>query len=170
MGDRDFRALLGTSFPIHGVRHTCVAVDKDVLLLLQHDNNGMPIQYVTAHHPSWYRDELVWAQGDYFPLFSYAESDTPMADALRDAALAMSDGAVFVAMADDDNGIRCVGVFTREQSANAMLEKLIARNYRPEGLERRLTLEEYQVIRDMECLDNAYWISKARVDRPDRRS
>ena len=128
MENRDFKALTGISFPIHGVQHTCIAADGDALLLLQHGEDGTPVQYVTAHHPRWHKGELVWDQGDYFPFFHYEDSDTPIAEALRDAAVAATEGKVYVSMANDDLGARCIGVFTREQDANEALEKLIARD------------------------------------------
>ena len=173
MDKQEMKALIGTSFPIHGVRHTCVAADGNVLILLQYDKDDVPVQYVAAHYPSWYEGELVWNQGDYFPLFYYIGSDTPMADALRDAALAANGGTVYVAMADSDQGARCAGVFTREQGAIDVLEKLIVRDGAAAGYNgqlgmHKLTLAEYQKLHKEKSLDNAYWVSEMRVNRPTR--
>lgn len=171
MDKKEIKALIGTGFPIHGVRHTCVAAEDDALLLLQFDDAGAPIQYVTAHHPSWFRGELVWDQGEYFPLFHYDHSATPMADALRDAALAMSDENLFVAMADDDLGARCVGVFTGRFAAESALESILNKDADVQHMlaERRLerfTLDQYKVLYDELCLENAYWIEEHTANHP----
>lgn len=48
-----------------------------------------------------------------------------MSAALQDAVLCLNNTCLFTAMADDDNGIRCVGVFTTKDAAAQALEKLI---------------------------------------------
>jgi hypothetical protein len=64
--------LVGVTFPIHGVKHTCVAVNDHALLLLQSGDDGAPCQYVVAHEPYQTNGELCWLNGDYFPFFEYA--------------------------------------------------------------------------------------------------
>ena len=110
---------------IRGVPHLCVAAEKECLMFLQFTEEGAPIQYVVAHHPMLYKGEMVWSNGDYFPFLNYTGSVTPMADAIRDAGFAMGSDTVYAAMADDELGTRCVGVFTEDISARTALEMCI---------------------------------------------
>jgi len=85
--------LVGTTFPIHGVKHTCLAANDDALVMLQYENDGAPCQYVVAHEPYRANGELCWLNGDYFPFFHY----TTTADALAEAVASLQD---------DDDGRR----------------------------------------------------------------
>jgi len=85
--------LVGTTFFIHQVKHTCLAVTDDAVVMLQYDNDGAPCQYVVAHEPYRANGELCWLNGDYFPFFHYATT----ADALAE---------VVASLQDDDDGRR----------------------------------------------------------------
>lgn len=86
--------LVGTTFLIHKVKHTCLAVADDALFMLQYENDDVPCQYVVAHDPYRTDDgELCWLNGDYFPFFYYATT----ADALAGAVASFQD---------DDDGRR----------------------------------------------------------------
>jgi len=70
--------LVGRTFSIRGVRHTCIAATDNAMLLLQYEDGGAPCQYVVVNEPHWAGEELCWLNGDYFPLPIYGT----MADAL----------------------------------------------------------------------------------------
>lgn len=163
-------AYIGKTLVIRGVPHLCVAAEKECLMFLQFTEEGAPIQYVVAHHPMLYKGEMVWSNGNYFPLLNYAGSATPMADAIRDSGFAMGSDTIYTAMADDELGARCVGVFTEDTSARTALETLIARDAEACKCARaygyaRLTLADYEQIYNEEGLENAYWIEDKRLNR-----
>jgi hypothetical protein len=77
--------LVGATFLISSVKHTCLATNNNALLLLQFGDAGLPCQYVVAHEPYRVNGELCWLNGDYFPFFQYATT----ADALLEATIAL---------------------------------------------------------------------------------
>ena len=82
----DWFELVGQMFPIHGVRHICIAESEDALLMLQYGDDGSPCQYVVAHGPYKSGGELCWLNGAYFPFFDYestADALLAAGDALR---------------------------------------------------------------------------------------
>ena len=77
-----------------------MAASEDALLLLQLAGadegklfrKGDPVQYIVAHYPEQCGGDLVWGQGEYFPLLRYSHSGAialASALALRDAVDAM---------------------------------------------------------------------------------
>ncbi len=98
MEQKTIEALVGKRVHIRGSEHLCVATGRDALLLLQLAGTdetlfkeGDPVQYVVAWHPSFQEDELVWANGSYYPLLAYRDSGMPpSAQALRDAVDALT--------------------------------------------------------------------------------
>ena len=93
-----------------------------------------------------------------------------MAAALQDAVLCLNNTCLFAAMADDDNGIRCVGVFTTKDAAAQALEKLINNDifirsvleHDPGG---RISLEEFKSLHDEFDLEDNYWIDEHRPNQ-----
>ncbi len=98
MSQDEMNLLVGKKLVIRETPHLCIAAGRDALLLLQLAGTdetlfkeGDPFQYVVAWHPSFQKDELVWANGSYFPLLAYRDSGMPpSAQALRDAVSALT--------------------------------------------------------------------------------
>ena len=126
-----FAGYIGKIVVSHKTNYLCVALENDALLLLQLREDGTPLQFIVAHHPDLYNDELVWSNGDYFPFFAYHNSSAPVAEALRDSGFAMGGDQVYAAMVDDELGVRCAGIFTRYNAARHALECLIAKDEQP---------------------------------------
>lgn len=167
-----FAGYIGKIVVSHKTNYLCVALENDALLLLQLRKDGTPLQFIVAHHPDLYNDELVWSNGDYFPFFAYHNSSAPVAEALRDSGFAMGGDQVYAAMVDDELGVRCAGIFTRYNAARHALECLIAKDEtahefikQPGG--SRLTLSEYKRLYDQYSLDNAYWIEEKTMNCAD---
>ena len=166
----DLLGMVGMTFMLRSARHVCIAAADDALLLLEHSVQGKPYQYIVAHHPSFYGGELVWANGNYFPFALYRDRDSDMSAALQDAVLCLNNTCLFAAMADDDNGIRCVGVFTTKDAAAQALEKLINNDvfirsvleHDPGG---RISLEEFKSLHDEFDLEDNYWIDEHRPNQ-----
>ena len=97
MTQDELNQLVGKKLLIRETPHLCIAAGRDMLLLLQLAGTdetlfkeGDPVQYAVAWHPSFHADELVWANGSYFPLLAYRDSGMPpSAQALRDAVDAL---------------------------------------------------------------------------------
>nr|DAW90221.1 MAG TPA: hypothetical protein [Bacteriophage sp.] len=166
-----FASYIGKIVVSHETNYLCVALENDALLLLQLLDNGTPLQFIVAHHPDLYNEELVWSNGDYFPFFAYHSSDAPIAQALRDSGLAMGGGKVYAAMVDDELGARCAGIFTQYNTACHVLECLIAKDETvrdligQSGNNNRLTLSEYKRLFDQYSLENAYWIEEKTMNQ-----
>ena len=174
MTDQEIKSYVGKTICIRGTQHVCVAAGMQQLMLLQLDSKGNPIQYIVAHSPSLYKGELVWDAGDYFiaAVYGACEDSDPMIRAIRGAALAMQSNTLYVAMADDDIGCRCVGAFTHIDMAMSALDKLIAQDSEAcriaaELGKDKLTYQEYRALCCNESgLDNAYWIEERRINQP----
>ena len=87
-------SMAGQVLTVRGAPHLCLAAGEDALLLLQlamRDEplfrRGDPVQYIVAHGPYWHGNELVWRQGEYFPLLGYRSTEAmpASAQALADA-------------------------------------------------------------------------------------
>ena len=94
MDQKQLNRMVGKVLTIRGATHLCLASGRDTLLLLQlamRDEvlfrHGDPVQYIVANHPDWHEDQLVWGQGEYYPLLAYrATDDVPASvQALKDA-------------------------------------------------------------------------------------
>lgn len=172
MTTSEIKSYVGKTIFIRGVQHVCVAAGDDQLLLLELNAEGFPIQYIVAHSPSLYQGELVWAAGNYFVVATYGtcEDGDPMIRALQDATLALQSNTLYVAMADDDAGCRCVGVFSHMDMAISALDKVVAQDSAAHSIavtrgKEKLTYLEYRALYYNELsLYNAYWIDARRVN------
>ncbi len=170
MNQSEINACVGKTFQIRGAAHLCVAAGDGALLLLQIAatdepllKKGDPVQYIVARYPDTFNGELVWGQGAYF--LPDQRTASPTAFALRDAADELVSSPMYVAMADDDLGARCVGVFTRRDMAETALERLINKNenvtdYCEEYAKEHFTFSEFQELYAERGLDDCYWIEE----------
>lgn len=76
--EETFAGYIGQIVVSHETNYLCVALENDALLLLQLLDNGTPLQFIVAHHPDLYNEELVWSNGDYFPFFAYQAATHPL--------------------------------------------------------------------------------------------
>ena len=98
MTQDELNRLVGKILVIRNTPHLCIATGRDTLLLLQLAENDEPlfkkddpVQFVVACRPFFQEDELLWANGSYFPLLAYRDSDLPpAAQALQDAMRALT--------------------------------------------------------------------------------
>lgn len=177
MNQSEINQLVGKDFFMHNARYICVATGDDALLFLQicaQDEPlhkvGDPVQYIVAHHPYIYEGKLVWGNGEYFPIFQYCELSNPLSAALWEAASALSAAPLYVAMADDDLGARCLGVYPQRNAAERILEEQI--NQDSEVLEfarqygkNRFSFSEYRELYDEHSLENCYWTEERHINR-----
>lgn len=151
-------ALVGRTIIIRDFPHICLAAGDDALLLLQiaaRDESLLkkrqPVKYIVAHYPEFEGDKLIWGQGEYYDILAYREDDgiPATAKALRDASLALAGRKLSVAMLSDDNGTKCVGVFTTMERAENWLEH-----------SRKADAEV--------CASANAWVETKHVDRPEK--
>lgn len=174
MKANELTAMVGETITIRSTRHVCVGAGIDALLLLQFENNGEPLQYIVAHHPCYYENELVWANGEYYPLFNYKGTEEAMSSALRDASLALNDSMIYVAMADEGNGAESLGAYTKEDQAVHVLEAAIntdceIKRVLSERGKQRFTLDEYMKLFGRLNQWSQYWIVRQRVNQAPKR-
>ena len=100
MNQKEMDGMVGKTLSIRGTTHLCLASGRDALLLLQLAKRDEalfkkddPVQYIVAHGPHWDGDDLVWRQGEYFPLLGYRATDAMPVSvrALRDAIERMTE-------------------------------------------------------------------------------
>ena len=177
MNQSEINQLVGKDFFMHNARYICVATGDDALLFLQicaQDEPlhkvGDPVQYIVAHHPYIYEGKLVWGNGDYYPIFQYDKFDNALSAALWEAATSLNAAPLYVAMADGDMDECCLGVYTRRNAAERILEERI--NQDGEVLEfaqqygkERFSFPEYRKLYDEHSLENCYWIEKRHINR-----
>lgn len=162
----ELKNCVGKTFIIRGLQHICIAAGADQLLLLELNAEGTPIQYIIAHSPSFYEGELVWAAGNYFTVQSHGaqEDGDPIICALQSAALALQAHKVYVAMADDDCGTRCVGIFAHRDAAVSALDHVIGQDTEACAIaadmgKTKLTYGEHCELDPYELgLENLYWL------------
>ncbi len=165
MTPSELKTYVGREIFIRGVKHLCISASPTALLLIEFNHEDRPIQYIVSHYPDLYGGELIWAQGGYYPFFYPSLGDKTISDALCGAVLELDDTIFYAAMADDDLGARCIGVFTEEHLAKQELEKVMnnsddARIYCHTAKQSRLSLDEYNQLRDERMWENAYWIEE----------
>lgn len=165
MNPDEMRSYVGQTLIIRGTKHICIAASDTALLIMEFNAKDEPVQYIVAHHPRLYEGELVWAQGSYYSFHFRYFPPNAIGGALEGAAMELNETVVYTAMADDDLGARCIGVFTNESLAVQALESIL--NKSDDALElcheqgqSRLTLDEYNTLRDERLLENAYWIEE----------
>ena len=162
----ELKNCVGKTFIIRGLQHICIAAGADQLLLLELNAEGTPIQYIVAHSPSFYKGELVWAAGDYFIAQSHSAhvDGDPIICALQSAALALHAHKVYVAMARDDYGSRCVGIFAHRDAAVSALDHVIEQDAEACAIaadmgKSKLTYVEHCELDPYELgLENLYWL------------
>lgn len=166
MKPAELKALIGQELQIRGFKYGCIGASDTAVLLMEFGRNNHPVQYVVSHHP--YFDDngvLVWEHGSYYPFFHAEYCGNTMSSLLQLASMELNDTQFYTAMVDDEYGMRCIGVFTDRPFAVSELVKVMNRSdyvlgYCYEKKKERLTLEEYNVLKEELSLDNSYWIEE----------
>lgn len=82
-----YQSLVGLTFMQDGCKVCCLAAHKEAILVLRHDSDGQPANYIVCHHPEVRNEKISWGFGDYFTILNYqhcGRSD-PMSAAFSDA-------------------------------------------------------------------------------------
>lgn len=174
MTQQEVNGLIGKNLLIRDVPHLCLAAGQDSILLLQLCEKatsihapGDPVQYIVAKNPGWYRNELIWGQGHYYPVCAYQPCGRmpASAQALRDASIGLCDMPAYLAFTSDESGTRCAGVYTKRSLATYALEswlrrlpdvKICARSLGKESL----TIQECQSLYVQGCITFNCWIAE----------
>lgn len=172
MKQSDLNALVGKEIIIRSARHICIGAGKETLMLLELNAEGKPVQYIVAHHPSFYNGELIWSNGNYFLGFQFPGMDSSTGPSLRDAALCLDNPLLYVAMVSDDYGVRSIGIFTDQNRAATALEELLnrdveVRQYKAEYDVNHFSLEDFKELYVERSLENDYWIEEHSVNKAD---
>lgn len=81
------QSLVGKTYHWNDSRSSicCLAAHEDAILILTHDNDGFPANYVVCHHPEVNEQgNLQWAYGEYFTILNY-QTACPAATAFEHA-------------------------------------------------------------------------------------
>lgn len=82
--------LVGRTFDIDGCLVICLAAHEDRVLILTHDNDGQPANYVVCYNPILDgAGKLHWTSGSYFIIPEY-RTYHPASTALQEAVYWLS--------------------------------------------------------------------------------
>ena len=79
--------LVGHTFTQDGCKVVCLAAHNDAVLVLRHDTEGEPANYIICHCPEVSNGQIRWGFGDYFTISNYQNLGraAPLSDAFADA-------------------------------------------------------------------------------------